>query len=532
MKVITKKKFKVSNTDDRYLLTYEYYTDDGILVGTNTISCDEDDNEYPTEVSDARKKQLEKRVAQLESEKANASKMTFTAKRVLGTYKIYNKDNIEVLNSAESQEKIIERLKGQLFTYHDMYDNPVYVEKDEMNIVKVIYYDVEVIWPEPPEKKEETNKYFSQETLKEALGDSGMAQMEAVTINPGASFLAGEPTNVNCVTEGVDSKDIKTSGELTTELEQKRSAKEQFLSLDLNVKPLDTNLINNVEEGESGETKKQTTLSALKNSASGLQQTGKQAFATATNLTALGLGTYATGKELLSSAPDVIMTLSQAIISKVMEVVTERVTEMAMGYLSKHAQAAMKFPMQIQSYAMAYFNANKLSIGDILKSLNDSSEGRQEKKNEENNKKGLSNFMNKINNKSKKFIDKINKFSDKATSYIGMVTAYIQNGPEWVTNEVDKQIGELVGSAQKEIDKQWAKDKAAYDAKAKLLGDKLGKEMTAKFNNALMKAQKNQLEKMEKIKKKAKSKVVATTAKAASKLGSMLGMYIPIPDMV
>ena len=95
MKVITRKKFKVSNIDDRYLLTYEYYTDDGILVGTNTISCDEDDNEYPTEVSNTRKKELEKRVAQLESEKTNAPKMIFTAKRIIGTYSIYNKDNIK-----------------------------------------------------------------------------------------------------------------------------------------------------------------------------------------------------------------------------------------------------------------------------------------------------------------------------------------------------------------------------------------------------------------------------------------------------
>ena len=38
--------------------------------------------------------------------------------------------------------------------------------------------------------------------------------------------------------------------------------------------------------------------------------------------------------------------------------------------------------------------------------------------------------------------------------------------------------------------------------------------------------------KIEKNKKKATIKLSVTKAKAASKLGSILGMYIPVPDMV
>ena len=40
------------------------------------------------------------------------------------------------------------------------------------------------------------NKYFSEETLKEAVGDSGMQQLEAVAINPGEAFLNGQNYNI------------------------------------------------------------------------------------------------------------------------------------------------------------------------------------------------------------------------------------------------------------------------------------------------------------------------------------------------
>ena len=122
----------------------------------------------------------------------------------------------------------------------------------------------------------------------------------------------------------------------------------------------------------------------------------------------------------------------------------------------------------------------------------------------------------------------MNGFVETGTSYIGMVMSYIQNGPEWVINEVDKQIGELVDGAQKEIDKQWEKDKSAYDTKAKLLGDKLGAEMVTKYNNALMAAQKKAKEKLDKQKKKATNQLTALKAKAASQLGALLGTYIPL----
>ena len=379
------------------------------------------------------------------------------------------------------------------------------------------------------------NKYFSEETLKEAVGDSGMQQLEAIAINPGEAFLNGQKTNVN-----FEDKEAKqnTSDEITERKEvtpiqptqPKNNNEETPEDIDQKAKNTLTQGLGKINTNQLLSITQDGGLSLLSGqiTQAAYNVTQLDQVQGLTQMTAGGLGAYGMGRELYENGPEIITTLSTTIISKVTEVVTQEMTEMATSYLAKHAQYALTFPQQITSYAMSYFNANKMSIGDILKSLNNSSEGRQEKENEKANEKSKSNFMSKINKNSKAFIDRMNGFVETGTSYIGMVMSYIQNGPEWVINEVDKQIGELVDGAQKEIDKQWEKDKSAYDTKAKLLGDKLGAEMVTKYNNALMAAQKKSKEKLDKQKKKATNQLTALKAKAASQLGALLGTYIPL----
>ena len=338
--------------------------------------------------------------------------------------------------------------------------------------------------------KEEKKKYFTEDSLKAALGDSGMKQMESITINSGEAFLNGETTNTQ-------------TGEVTNDNE---------LTLDT----INTN--DYIDYTPSSMSDKINTL--------------KTAGSTLTNVAAAGLGTYGIGKELVMNAPEIVTTLSTAIISKVTEIVTKEATQLVTDYLSKHAQYAISFPTKITSYAMEKFNKDKISVADALKEMTSSAEGRAEKESDKNSEKSKSEFMAKISANSKEFVNKMNNYVNTGTSYIGMVTSYIQNGPEWVTNQVDKQIEKLLEGAKKEIDKQWEKDKEAYDSKAQDLGDKVGAEMAKKFNNSIRKAQKKQAEKINTQKVKVKAKLIAVTSKAASLLGSMMGQYIPIPDMV
>lgn len=521
--------------------------------------------------------------------------MVFTAKKVLASYYIYNEDGVDVMHSAESKDIIIQRLKSQFVTddvtvkwpddtvkqenkkdkayiiskirdldyqINTLHRHNLSIENNNISEVTCDLHELvdkgiisfsdgaefdkqlDRLWEKQkqnyynenhPEESPKENKYFSEETLKEAVGDSGMQQLEAVAINPGEAFLNGQKTNVNFEDKEAEQNapDEITKREEVTPIQPtqpENNNEETPEDIDQKAKntltqglgKFNTNqLLSITQDGGLSLLSGQITQAAY-------NVTQLDQVQGLTNIAASGMGMYGMGRELVSNSPEIITTLSTTIISKVTEVVTQEMTEMAAGYLAKHAQYALTFPQQITSYAMAYFNAHKMSIGDILKSLNDSSEGRQEKENEEANEKSKSNFMSKINKNSKAFIDKMNGFAETGTAYIGMVMSYIQNGPEWVINEVDKQIGSLVEGAQKEIDKQWEKDKSAYDAKAKLLGDKLGAEMTTKYNNALMAAQKKSKEKLDKQKKKAMNQLTALKAKAASQLGSLLGIYIPL----
>lgn len=316
---------------------------------------------------------------------------------------------------------------------------------------------------------EEQNKighqYFTETDLIAAVGTDGFQQMQEITINPGNSFLNGESTNINT---SINDKFNKTTKRISS------------------------------------------TVNTL------------------TDLGATGLGAYEMGKAIGDNYEEILTTLSMAIINKVTVSLTAAVTEIATGYLLKHTTAITSFPTNVASYTMSYFNSHKKSAAEVLQSLKESAEQKLEKEKDELNKRNKSEFISNTQKESKNFIDKINQYTEIGISYIGMITSYIQNGPNWVIDQTDKQIGKLLNTVNTEIDKQWAKDEKKYNTKAKQLGDKIGADMADKYNTALEKTQKKALEKIENTKTKGLVKVVSAKAKVASAVASLTGIYIPI----
>lgn len=246
--------------------------------------------------------------------------------------------------------------------------------------------------------------------------------------------------------------------------------------------------------------------------------------------TAAGLGAYATGKQIFENKEEIITTLSQEIISQVVTIITKEVTAAGTEYLLRHTKQLASFPKSVTSYAMAYFNANKgeatkEAINAIIKKAEDRSKELSE--NEKKNKQ--SEFVNKMKESSANVISKINEYTKVATTYVGMVTSYLENGPEWVSEQVDKQIASVIDNVKKNIDDQWNnKDLPAYQEKIESLGTDLGEEMVKQYLNALEKTQKLAMEKIEKTKSKALLKILQAKGIAASKIASLTGVYIPI----
>ena len=255
--------------------------------------------------------------------------------------------------------------------------------------------------------------------------------------------------------------------------------------------------------------------------------------ATATNIVAAGLGTYETGKVLYNDIKDngveIIITLSQVLVSKATEVITKEVAKITSDYLLKHTQEITSFPKNVTSYAMEYFNEHKMSVSDVLKTLKDASENRMKELNDKEDNKSLEDSKAKKQKDMKQVLNNINTYVNEATSYISTITSYIQNGPDWVVDEMNKQIGSIVKQVQKSIDKQWIeKDLPEYRARAKRIGEKKGQNLTDKYNRQLEKVQKKALDKIEQAKTKGITKVLSVKAKAASLIASKTGIYIPI----
>ena len=121
----------------------------------------------------------------------------------------------------------------------------------------------------------------------------------------------------------------------------------------------------------------------------------------------------------------------------------------------------------------------------------------------------------------------INEYVSIGTSYIQMVTSYIANGPDWVTDQIDKQLGNLCETAENAVNKQWEKDKNMYNESAKNTGDAIGAEMVERYNKTLQKSQEKLLKKIENNKKIALAKAAALLGKNKTKIASMTGIYIP-----
>lgn len=250
----------------------------------------------------------------------------------------------------------------------------------------------------------------------------------------------------------------------------------------------------------------------------------------ATQLAAAGLGAYGTVSSLFGSGEgnikNIATTLSQEIISKVTQIVTSEITNVVAEYSLKHVNAITNFPMNVQQTAMNYFNENKKSIGDVLKELNEDVEERLKKEMEAKNEKNKKSFIDKMQNTVSEVNDKVTKFSKEALEKIALVTSYVENGPEWISDKVDKEIKNVTSAVKKEVDVQWEKDKKLYDEQIKKYGEQVGGEMVEQYDKKLEQAQKKAKEMLDKQKSATFIKAKMTVIKVKLQLMSKIGISI------
>ena len=247
---------------------------------------------------------------------------------------------------------------------------------------------------------------------------------------------------------------------------------------------------------------------------------------TLTNVAATGLGTVATiksitNKEALKEVTVLMTQLIQAAISEI----TQETAKMVGEYTSKHLTAIAQLPTTTAKYTMSTFNANKMSVGDIIKQIKEKADELSEKQNKENTEQQTKNAIVNQKKKMNKIIKDVNAYIKIGMGHIESINSYISEGPQWVEDQLNKQINSVISHTKNILDKQWNEhDAKMYDDLAHNIGDPAGEAMAEKYNSTLRKAQNKIIAKMETQMKKGKTKVKTGAMGAILKLAAKTGV--------
>ena len=207
--------------------------------------------------------------------------------------------------------------------------------------------------------------------------------------------------------------------------------------------------------------------------------------------------------------------LTNALVEMGTQVITENAARIAGDYIDSHTKELSKLPATIQSYAMSYFNAYKLSLSDLLKlQVIQTEQLRKE--------------IKKSKEKITKVTGVVSEMTSQVPTYVNMITSYITQGPVWVESKMDEFVGNKTEEIENLINKQWELDKQSYDDFAQKQGNKVGAKLVQLYNDELM----QQAKKIENMKQKAEEKIKIQAKKVLQKSKLMimgkLGINLPI----
>lgn len=203
--------------------------------------------------------------------------------------------------------------------------------------------------------------------------------------------------------------------------------------------------------------------------------------------------------ETIPGLPNVdITTLVQNIMKQVTDVVMKEVTKEITTYAARHAAAAASVPVKMTKEVTNIVKTCTVDVGELTKELLDNTkdvkaEMTQTLKNNEILSQKIKEYTKEVSEKKKKIEDKVKAAINK----IQTVLKYIDEGPEWVENELNKQINFLVNSVHNELEDRWYEhDKPMWDDLSNKMGNAIGlnkvqaaseelkKKLNEKFNKA------------------------------------------------
>lgn len=218
------------------------------------------------------------------------------------------------------------------------------------------------------------------------------------------------------------------------------------------------------------------------------------------------------GQLLLDYCNNITQWVTKEIVQQATKLVADRGTKLLNVTAS-----------DITTPALKYFNEHKMSAADALKSLIETNESIIDNYKSDMDKEP-NKFITKIKTKYEKIKPVLQKISTKSTEYIGYVSKYMEEGPDFVSDIINKQMNYLVDEGSYFINKEFDQAEQWKKEKIKDLSKSLGETMTQKYNTALQKSQKVLLDKKQDIVEKSKTSAKVKINKAVSSLAAKIGL--------
>lgn len=220
------------------------------------------------------------------------------------------------------------------------------------------------------------------------------------------------------------------------------------------------------------------------------------------------------------NAPQLVMDLTNMVISETTSYITSATMDLAKGTVAY----TMKFPSRIvfwtTSYTKDFMSYFKLTLNDVMMS----DESKVEIQNEINKSLEQKKLMDIKTEKLQKSTEKINNVVSKVTTGMNTISEYIQEGPEWVESQCNKILFNGMSYIGKVRDDSlsWIHDK--LEKKAMTIAYNAAWETYNKTVEKTQKVLQKQFEQTQVAQMKIKIKASQVIAVAKSKIIAKLGL--------
>lgn len=220
------------------------------------------------------------------------------------------------------------------------------------------------------------------------------------------------------------------------------------------------------------------------------------------------------------NAPQIVMDLTNTVISETTSYITSATTDIAKGAITY----TIKFPSRIISLTTSYYkdflSYFKLTLDDVMIS----NESKVEIQNELNKSLEQKKLMDIKTEKVKKSTEKINNVVSKVTTGMNTISEHIQEGPEWVEEQCNKILFNGLSYIGKVRDDtlSWVHDK--LEKKAMAIAYNAAWDSYNRTVEKTQKALEKQFETIQVTQMKIKIKTAQVIAVAKSKIIAKLGL--------